>query len=120
MTDHETENRVSCFIKSAINSRSSWSSMIWNLCGKFAKTVTVMHEGTILREGTMKGNSGNDDKVTEVYLGQTGGLISMFRIEHLQVGQRESMILRDVTMQIEPGQVVCLMGQNGVGKTTPQ
>ncbi|QGQ94829.1 urea ABC transporter ATP-binding subunit UrtE [Paenibacillus psychroresistens] len=42
----------------------------------------------------------------------------MLRIEHLQVGYGESMILRDVTMQIEPGQVVCLMGRNGVGKTT--
>jgi urea transport system ATP-binding protein len=42
----------------------------------------------------------------------------MLKIEHLQVGYGESMILRDVTMQIEPGQVVCLMGRNGVGKTT--
>jgi urea transport system ATP-binding protein len=42
----------------------------------------------------------------------------MVRIEHLQVGYGESMILRDVTLQIEPGQVVCLMGRNGVGKTT--
>jgi urea transport system ATP-binding protein len=42
----------------------------------------------------------------------------MLRINHLQVGYGESMILRDVTMQIEPGQVVCLMGRNGVGKTT--
>jgi urea transport system ATP-binding protein len=42
----------------------------------------------------------------------------MLRIEHLQVGYGESMILRDVTLQIEPGQVVCLMGRNGVGKTT--
>jgi urea transport system ATP-binding protein len=42
----------------------------------------------------------------------------MLKIEHLQVGYGESMILRDVTLQIEPGQVVCLMGRNGVGKTT--
>jgi urea transport system ATP-binding protein len=42
----------------------------------------------------------------------------MLRIEHLQVGYGESMILRDVNLQIEPGQVVCLMGRNGVGKTT--
>jgi urea transport system ATP-binding protein len=42
----------------------------------------------------------------------------MLKIEHLQVGYGESMILRDVTLQIAPGQVVCLMGRNGVGKTT--
>jgi urea transport system ATP-binding protein len=42
----------------------------------------------------------------------------MLKLEHLQVGYGESMILRDVTLKIEPGQVVCLMGRNGVGKTT--
>lgn len=36
---------------------------------RFAQTVTVMHEGTILREGTME-EIQNDDKVAEVYLGR--------------------------------------------------
>ncbi len=30
----------------------------------------------------------------------------------------ESHILRNVSFTIEPGEVVCLMGRNGVGKTT--
>ncbi|TVY08566.1 urea ABC transporter ATP-binding protein UrtD [Paenibacillus cremeus] len=38
---------------------------------QFAKTVTVMHEGTVLREGTMQ-DIQNDDKVAEVYLGRRG------------------------------------------------
>jgi urea transport system ATP-binding protein len=42
----------------------------------------------------------------------------MLRIEHLQAGYGESMILRDINLLIKPGQVVCLMGRNGVGKTT--
>jgi urea transport system ATP-binding protein len=42
----------------------------------------------------------------------------MLKINNLQVGYGESMILRDVTLRIEPGQVVCLMGRNGVGKST--
>lgn len=36
----------------------------------------------------------------------------------LEAGYGESMILRDVSLKVEPGQVVCLMGRNGVGKTT--
>jgi urea transport system ATP-binding protein len=42
----------------------------------------------------------------------------MLSIRELEAGYGESMILRNVNLQIEPGQVVCLMGRNGVGKTT--
>jgi urea transport system ATP-binding protein len=38
---------------------------------QFAKTVTVMHEGSVLCEGTMQ-DIQNDDKVAEVYLGRRG------------------------------------------------
>ncbi|MFO0969616.1 MAG: urea ABC transporter ATP-binding subunit UrtE [Gemmataceae bacterium] len=42
----------------------------------------------------------------------------MLRIDGLSVSYGETLILRDVTLDIRPGQVVCLMGRNGVGKTT--
>ena len=42
----------------------------------------------------------------------------MLRIEGLNVFYGESHILRNVDLHIPPGQVVCLMGRNGVGKTT--
>ena len=42
----------------------------------------------------------------------------MLKIDHLNVYYGESHILRDVSLEIPPGQVVCLMGRNGVGKTT--
>ena len=42
----------------------------------------------------------------------------MLRIENLVVYYDESMILNDVNLEVAPGQVVCLMGRNGVGKTT--
>jgi urea transport system ATP-binding protein len=42
----------------------------------------------------------------------------MLRIEQLQVSYGETQILRDVDLEVGPGQVVCLMGRNGVGKTT--
>src|SRR5499433_431858 len=42
----------------------------------------------------------------------------MLRIEKLNVAYGESLILRDVDLEVGPGQVVCLMGRNGVGKTT--
>ena len=42
----------------------------------------------------------------------------MLQVEGLDVFYGESHILRDVSMSIPSGQVVCLMGRNGVGKTT--
>jgi urea transport system ATP-binding protein len=42
----------------------------------------------------------------------------MLRIQGLSVGYGDSRILWDVHLHIPEGQVVCLMGRNGVGKTT--
>ena len=40
------------------------------------------------------------------------------KISGLNVYYGESHILRDVDMTIPPGQMICLIGRNGVGKTT--
>jgi urea transport system ATP-binding protein len=42
----------------------------------------------------------------------------MLRVHGLSVGYGDSQILWDVHLHIPEGQVVCLMGRNGVGKTT--
>jgi urea transport system ATP-binding protein len=42
----------------------------------------------------------------------------MLRLDSLNVYYGESHILRNVSFQVDAGQVLCLMGRNGVGKTT--
>lgn len=42
----------------------------------------------------------------------------MLQLKNINVYYGESHILRDVSFAIESGQVACLMGRNGVGKTT--
>ncbi len=42
----------------------------------------------------------------------------MLKLENVNAYYGESHILRNVSFAVEPGQVVCLMGRNGVGKTT--
>src|ERR1700736_3397026 len=42
----------------------------------------------------------------------------MLQVDRLNVSYGETLILRDVDLEVAPGQVVCLMGRNGVGKTT--
>ena len=42
----------------------------------------------------------------------------MLSIQDLNVYYGESHILRDVDLNVAPGKMVCLIGRNGVGKTT--
>jgi urea transport system ATP-binding protein len=42
----------------------------------------------------------------------------MLSIQNISVNYGESRILNDIHMKIPMGQVVCLLGRNGVGKTT--
>ena len=42
----------------------------------------------------------------------------MLALSNISVSYEGSRILRDVSLTVPPGHVVCLMGRNGVGKTT--
>jgi urea transport system ATP-binding protein len=42
----------------------------------------------------------------------------MLQVNNLSVAYGETQILRDVSLEVRPGELVCLMGRNGVGKTT--
>ncbi|MBE3554369.1 MAG: urea ABC transporter ATP-binding subunit UrtE [Thermicanus sp.] len=42
----------------------------------------------------------------------------MLQVNHLHAGYGSSIVVRDVTLESKPGEVVCLIGRNGVGKTT--
>lgn len=42
----------------------------------------------------------------------------MLTISKIQLSYEGSRILRDVSLSVAPGKVVCLMGRNGVGKTS--
>src|SRR5215469_4351192 len=42
----------------------------------------------------------------------------MLEINHVNVGYGPTMVLHDVTLQINAGEIVCLLGANAAGKTT--
>src|SRR5258706_14156271 len=42
----------------------------------------------------------------------------MLTLESVSASYGETLIVRDVSLEVPPGQVVCLLGRNGVGKTT--
>jgi urea transport system ATP-binding protein len=43
---------------------------------------------------------------------------AVLSVQGLNVSYGDSQVLWDVQLQVQPGQVVCLLGRNGVGKTT--
>ena len=44
--------------------------------------------------------------------------VPLLTIEHISVYYQEALILNDVSLEAERGEIVCLLGRNGVGKTT--
>ncbi len=42
----------------------------------------------------------------------------MLRVENLSVGYQDLLVLRQISFEIEEGQIVALIGANGAGKTT--
>ncbi|UQZ86175.1 Autoinducer 2 import ATP-binding protein LsrA [Paenibacillus konkukensis] len=71
MTDSETEKTGELLHKISDRQTVIVVEHDMEFVRKYAKTVTVMHEGSVLREGTMQ-DIQNDDKVAEVYLGRRG------------------------------------------------
>ncbi|MEB3175440.1 MAG: urea ABC transporter ATP-binding subunit UrtE [Cyanobacteriota bacterium] len=45
-------------------------------------------------------------------------MAAMLQVSNLNVYYGESHILRNVDLSVQPGEMVCLIGRNGVGKTT--
>jgi len=48
----------------------------------------------------------------------TNGHASTLAVSGLTAGYGQSVVLHDVSLELQPAQVACLMGRNGVGKTT--
>ncbi|MDC3415888.1 urea ABC transporter ATP-binding subunit UrtE [Aquibacillus salsiterrae] len=42
----------------------------------------------------------------------------MLKLADLEAGYGESMVIRNIDLEVKENQVVCIMGRNGVGKTT--
>jgi urea transport system ATP-binding protein len=69
MTDSETEKTGELLHQISKNQTIIVVEHDMEFVRRFAKTITVMHEGKLLSEGTMKDIQAND-KVAEVYLGR--------------------------------------------------
>lgn len=97
--------------------------------------ITVLHQGRIIADGKPAEVARNRDVVT-AYLGdaeaaapvnvarlrpnrqQQGEAQPLLRVEGVRSGYGGGIVLDGVDMIVRPGEVVALLGRNGVGKTT--
>jgi ABC-type branched-subunit amino acid transport system ATPase component/ABC-type branched-subunit amino acid transport system permease subunit len=99
--------------------------------------ITVLHQGRLIADGKPAEVAGHPEVIT-AYLGQAHGttpVVSrigrqqatalgkaadapLLKIEGLRAGYGGGTVLEDLELSVQPGEVVALLGRNGVGKTT--
>jgi len=84
---------------------------------QIARKVTVLHQGTVLCEGPVE-QVQSDPRVLEVYLGRRREGQRCCPLKSSTSPTASRRCSGPSTSDVGPGQLVCLMGRNGVGKTT--
>jgi ABC-type branched-subunit amino acid transport system ATPase component len=87
-----------------------------NVVFEIASAIAVLHHGEIIASGVPEDVRKNEE-VRRVYLGQDW-LMELLKVENLSVSYGLSRVLYDVSLTVNSGELVSLIGRKGVGKST--
>jgi ABC-type branched-subunit amino acid transport system ATPase component/ABC-type branched-subunit amino acid transport system permease subunit len=99
--------------------------------------ITVLHQGRLIADGKPSEVAGHPE-VVEAYLGRSHGVPTpqaprvtrlpvpaggtavkpLLKLEGVQAGYGGGTVLDGLDLAVNPGEVIALLGRNGVGKTT--
>ena len=97
--------------------------------------ITVLHEGRLIADGDPAAVA-RDPEVVKAYMGQghgvprvallpatvsaktDAGAVPLLELVNVTAGYGGSTVLQGLSLIVRPGEIVALLGRNGVGKTT--
>ncbi|HNS50055.1 MAG TPA: ATP-binding cassette domain-containing protein [Anaerolineae bacterium] len=92
---------------------------------RFRPRLVEMEEGRIVRDGAMP-PAGGSGQAAEIGTTNGSGRVAdvaaatapLIRVEELDAGYQGIPVLRGLSLEVRPGELVSVMGDNGSGKTT--
>ena len=82
-----------------------------------AEQISVLHFGEILETGTPEQIHASE-RVQEIYLGTGLKPWPILEVQDIHTYYGDAYVLQGLSLQLEQGQILGLLGRNGVGKTT--